>query len=73
MSRSLSDSERKYIQVCVKIVEVYAVEPGYNDTGLYDTSSIASNILQYQLIPHLTGCQSPHQVEENYKIPKQQT
>jgi hypothetical protein len=28
------------------------VEPGYNDTGLYDTSSIASDILWYQLIPH---------------------
>jgi hypothetical protein len=27
-------------------------EPGYNDTGLCDTSSIASDILWYQLIPH---------------------
>jgi hypothetical protein len=26
--------------------------PGYNDIGLYDTSSIASDILWYQLIPH---------------------
>jgi hypothetical protein len=24
------------------------VEPGYNDIGLYDTSSIASDILWYQ-------------------------
>jgi len=28
------------------------VEPGYNDIGLYYTSSTASDILQYQLIPH---------------------
>jgi hypothetical protein len=28
------------------------VEPGYNDIGLYDTSSITSYILRYQLIPH---------------------
>jgi hypothetical protein len=29
-----------------------AVEPGYNDIGLHDTSSITSDILWYQLIPH---------------------
>jgi hypothetical protein len=29
-----------------------AVESGYNDTGLYDTSPIPSDILWYQLIPH---------------------
>jgi len=28
------------------------VEPGYNDIGLCDTSSIPSDILWYQLIPH---------------------
>jgi hypothetical protein len=28
------------------------LEPGYNDIGLYDASSIASDILWYQLIPH---------------------
>ena len=28
------------------------VEPGYNDIGLYDTSSIPPDILWYQLIPH---------------------
>jgi len=27
------------------------VEPGYNDTGLCDTSSIALDILWYRLIP----------------------
>jgi len=27
-------------------------EPGYNDIGLRDTSSITSDILWYQLIPH---------------------
>jgi len=40
------------IKVCVKMTAVYAVGPGYNDIGLYDTSYIASNILPYQLIPH---------------------
>jgi hypothetical protein len=29
-----------------------AVEPGYNDIGFYVTSSIASDILWYQLIRH---------------------
>jgi len=28
------------------------VEPGYNDIGLYDTSSITSDILWHQLIPY---------------------
>jgi hypothetical protein len=28
------------------------VEPAYNDIGLYDTSSIPSDVLRYQLIPH---------------------
>jgi hypothetical protein len=31
---------------------INTVEPGYNDIGLYDTSSTASDILWYQLIPH---------------------
>jgi hypothetical protein len=31
---------------------VYTVAAGYNDIGLYDTSSITSDILWYQLIPH---------------------
>ena len=31
---------------------MYKVEAGYNDIGLYDTSSIVSDILWYQLIPH---------------------
>ena len=29
-----------------------AVELGYNDIGLYDSSPIASDALWYQLIPH---------------------
>jgi hypothetical protein len=33
-------------------IYIHTVEPGYNDIGLYDTSSIASDILWYQLIPH---------------------
>ena len=28
------------------------VNPGYNDIGLYDTPSIESDTLQYQLTPH---------------------
>jgi hypothetical protein len=31
---------------------VYTVKLGYNDTGLCETLSIASDILWYQLIPH---------------------
>jgi len=27
-------------------------DPGYNDIGLYDTSSITSDILWYQLVSH---------------------
>jgi hypothetical protein len=29
-----------------------AVEPGYNDIGLHDTTLIESDILWYQLIRH---------------------
>jgi hypothetical protein len=35
-----------------EIFHLITVEPGYNDIGLYDTSSITSDILWYQLIPH---------------------
>jgi hypothetical protein len=35
------------------------VKPGYNDIGLCDTSSIASDILRYQLIRH---CQPEHYI-----------
>ena len=28
------------------------VKPGFNDIGLYDTPSVVSDALQYQLIPH---------------------
>ena len=28
------------------------VEPGYNDIGLSDTSSITSRVLWYQFVPH---------------------
>jgi hypothetical protein len=39
--------------VCVRCVQhAYTVDPGYNDIGLRDTSSNASDILYYQLIPH---------------------
>jgi hypothetical protein len=34
-------------------LHVYTVEPGYSDISLYNTSSIASDILWYQLIPPL--------------------
>jgi len=29
-----------------------AVEPGYNDIGLFDTSYITSDVPSYQLVPH---------------------
>jgi hypothetical protein len=34
------------------LIVLITVEPGYNDMGLYDTSSIAPDDLRYQLIPH---------------------
>jgi hypothetical protein len=34
------------------IVYISTVEPVYNDIGLFDTSSIASDIKSYQLIPN---------------------
>jgi len=34
------------------LYKVDTVEPGYNDIGLGNTSSITSDILWYQLIPH---------------------
>jgi hypothetical protein len=37
------------------VVSLATVEPGYNDIGLWDTSSIASEILWYQLIKLLRG------------------
>jgi hypothetical protein len=36
----------------LKTMYEYRVEPAYNDNGLCDTSSIASNILWYQLLRH---------------------
>ena len=41
-------------EVVIKIlyqVDDYTVEPAYNDIGLYETSSIALDILWHQLIP----------------------
>jgi hypothetical protein len=42
--------------VCVSvfngILQLYAVEPGYNDVGLSGTSYITPDALLYQLIPH---------------------
>jgi hypothetical protein len=45
--------------ICIVLFSVFVlyfsyvtVEPGYNDTGLRDTSSITSDILLYQSIPH---------------------
>jgi len=29
-----------------------AVEPGYNNIGLFDTSYITSKVLSHQMIPH---------------------
>jgi hypothetical protein len=36
----------------IVITILYTGELGYNDICIYDTSSIASDILCYQLIPH---------------------
>jgi hypothetical protein len=41
--------------LCTTVLSVRrksTVEPAYNDIGLYDLSSIASDILWYQSIPH---------------------
>jgi len=35
----------------VPILNMHAVEPGYNDNGLCETLSIVSDILRYKLIP----------------------
>jgi len=42
---------KKLIWPCYAHLWVDTVEPGYNDIGLCDTSSITSDILWYQLIP----------------------
>jgi hypothetical protein len=42
------------LEVVIKIlyqVDDYTVEPGYNDIGLCETSSVALDILWRQLIP----------------------
>jgi hypothetical protein len=36
----------------MSVVSIQTVEPGYNNNGLFDTWSIASDILWYQLIIH---------------------
>jgi hypothetical protein len=36
----------------VATTDACVVEPGYNGIGLCDTSSVASDILWYQLNPH---------------------
>jgi hypothetical protein len=41
-----------YFYLKVGLHVIVTVEPGYNDIGLFDTSSITSHILWYQLIPH---------------------
>jgi len=37
---------------CGLNISEYAVEPGYNDIGLYDTSTIESALLWHELIRH---------------------
>jgi hypothetical protein len=41
-----------FLLLKAQFVISYTAEPAYNDIGLGDTSSIASDILWYQLIPH---------------------
>ena len=45
------------LQPCYNDIGLYrrptnTVEPGYNDIGLSDISSITSDVLWYQFIPH---------------------
>jgi hypothetical protein len=37
---------------CLPIKKHNTVEPGHNDIGLCDVSSVASDIVWYRLIPH---------------------
>jgi hypothetical protein len=39
------------VDLTVELIRINTVEPGYNNIALYDTSSITSDILRYQLIP----------------------
>ena len=41
-----------YIYCIYNVCHTYTFLPGYNDIGLFDTSSITTDILWYQLIPH---------------------
>jgi hypothetical protein len=55
MPFAASKETRWAVQVILQFewhYKVHTVEPGYNDIGLCDTSSITSYILWYQLIPH---------------------
>jgi hypothetical protein len=46
-------AENKVIgSLFIVVFMAYTVEPGYNDTGLYDTSPIETDILWYQLLRH---------------------
>jgi hypothetical protein len=42
----------KTLQTLFEENSKHKIEPGYNDIGLRDTSTIAPDILRYQLIPH---------------------
>jgi len=49
----------------VKVTKITG-DPGYNDMGACDTSSIASDILWYQLIPHFQHInQQIHSIKYN--------
>jgi len=50
--QSLSKSHTAMYKTNTSLKFQYSVEPGYNDIDLYDTSSITSDILWYQTIPH---------------------
>ena len=42
----------KSLELCNVIQQVNTVELGHNDIVLYNISSITSDVLWYQLIPH---------------------
>ena len=48
----LAGRSLKSLELCNVIQQVNTVELGHNDIVLYNISSITSDVLWYQLIPH---------------------
>jgi len=45
---------KNFIMCIRNRILLYTVEPGYNDVDLYDTSFIASDIVWYKSVPHIS-------------------